>query len=433
MGKKLFKAIYKLHKWMGIPMLILFTMWYISGIVMLYHDFPRLTNSERIENTATYDEINELWMQLPSDFKSCRFTFSGNHLQVLCDNNLYGGYSPTQTDLEEIATFMGEKINHIDTLSSLDKWIPFGNYTALLPIYRIVSEDKTFIYVSSVNGEILQRATYSQRLWSWIGSLPHYVYITPLRIHLQAWKDVIKVIAGICTLSVILGLIIAIRFLMRKRTFQVFKKSWWKWHYILGVIFGLFTFTFIFSGMISVVDTSTWFEDKKTDIPKLTKSDFEIRQLTGSFKVLQLSALPIPNIKVTDSEGEKIKVPISSATLDFSVEKVTSVIEKITGQKVNNIKTIDNTVFYYKNGEKAYQTETDDFTVYWNSNGTFTILNRSSKARIILYRLLHTWSLPFFNSHPILLKYFMWIILVGGLGIVLTGGVLSFQAVARQK
>ena len=45
MMKKIFSFIYKCHKWFGIPLAVMFIMWYVSGIVMLYHQFPRLTPS----------------------------------------------------------------------------------------------------------------------------------------------------------------------------------------------------------------------------------------------------------------------------------------------------------------------------------------------------------------------------------------------------
>src|ERR1700749_3732043 len=40
--------IYIIHRWIGIATCLLFAMWFISGLVMMYVAFPRLTDGERL-------------------------------------------------------------------------------------------------------------------------------------------------------------------------------------------------------------------------------------------------------------------------------------------------------------------------------------------------------------------------------------------------
>ena len=40
--------LYVVHRWIGIATCLLFAMWFISGLVMMYVAFPRLTDDERL-------------------------------------------------------------------------------------------------------------------------------------------------------------------------------------------------------------------------------------------------------------------------------------------------------------------------------------------------------------------------------------------------
>ena len=41
--------------------------------------------------------------------------------------------------------------------------------------------DRTTLYVSSTNGEIVLRTTATQRFWNWFGTIPHWLYFSALR------------------------------------------------------------------------------------------------------------------------------------------------------------------------------------------------------------------------------------------------------------
>ena len=43
-----------------------------------------------------------------------------------------------------------------------------------------------------------------------------------------------------------------------------YKKWWLRWHHITGVVFGVFALTFVFSGMMSLVDIPSWMQKGKT-------------------------------------------------------------------------------------------------------------------------------------------------------------------------
>jgi hypothetical protein len=46
------RALYLIHRWLGIATCLLVLMWFVSGLVMLYVPFPKLTTEERLPHLA---------------------------------------------------------------------------------------------------------------------------------------------------------------------------------------------------------------------------------------------------------------------------------------------------------------------------------------------------------------------------------------------
>ena len=46
------RALTLVHRWLGIPLCLLFAMWFASGIVMHFVPFPTLTEAERLDGLA---------------------------------------------------------------------------------------------------------------------------------------------------------------------------------------------------------------------------------------------------------------------------------------------------------------------------------------------------------------------------------------------
>ena len=47
--------LYLLHRWAGITLCLFFAMWFISGVVMMYVGYPKLTPAERLGHLAPLD------------------------------------------------------------------------------------------------------------------------------------------------------------------------------------------------------------------------------------------------------------------------------------------------------------------------------------------------------------------------------------------
>lgn len=42
------------------------------------------------------------------------------------------------------------------------------------------------------------------------------------------------------------------------KSFSPYRKKWYHWHYVTGIVFGLFVLTFCFSGMMSLAEVPSW-------------------------------------------------------------------------------------------------------------------------------------------------------------------------------
>lgn len=432
--KGFFRFIYQCHKWFGIPLALMFIMWYCSGIVMLYHDFPSIKPSNRPVETVNRGELERIWAELPDTLRSCRISFSGKRLQIVSGKDTYGAYSPDMSALRDIARSFGTSLQRVDTLHDIDKWTPFNNLMVHLPLYKIVGDDDSFTYVSSQTGEVVQRNTLSGRRWAWIGALPHYVYITPVRRDAALWRKVVVWMSGLSTLSVIMGLVIAVRFLMRQRKFRLFKKRTWQWHYSWGLCFGLFMLAFIFSGMMSLADIPDWIMKSRELAEKpamaVAKADISPWSLPDKFGIATLSVNPQEMWTVNSGDSRSVYPAAENGNLDFSPAFMGAVVERQTGEKVNKVTPVKEDAFYHADGVEGWKADTDHFTAYWNEDGYYRIFDRKMKAHHICYRFLHTMQIPGIYGVKWLHTLFMWVLLLGGLMIVVTGTLLSVKSVA---
>ena len=42
--------LYLVHRWAGVVLCAFFAMWFVSGVVMMYVGYPKLTATERLEH-----------------------------------------------------------------------------------------------------------------------------------------------------------------------------------------------------------------------------------------------------------------------------------------------------------------------------------------------------------------------------------------------
>jgi hypothetical protein len=162
-----------------------------------------------------------------------------------------------------------ERVAFAETVDTVDQWtLTMRN---ALPLHRFDVSDGTGtrVYVSPSSGRVELVTTTQSRALAWIGTIPHWLYFTPLRTNQPLWYwTVVWLAIAACVLAV-LGLVLGIWQLRRTRPFNASAaipyRGWMRWHHILGLFFGVFALTWAFSGLLSM-EPFDWTSAESVDV-----------------------------------------------------------------------------------------------------------------------------------------------------------------------
>lgn len=101
-----------------------------------------------------------------------------------------------------------------------DPWSVTARYDPLRPFFLVSLGDKdgTELYVSTRTGELALDTTRRERIWNWLGAIPHWIYPTVLRQDGATWRQVVLWVSGICLVVAVTGFWIGIlRLRLRNR------------------------------------------------------------------------------------------------------------------------------------------------------------------------------------------------------------------------
>lgn len=183
------------HRWIGIVTCLFCAMWFVSGIVMMYVAFPRFTDTERWAALPriTWDKVQvppdramaiarvtayprELRLAMLADMPVYRVMgWNGERMTISAvDGATIEHISPEQA-LAVAAFYPGAGQPRIIDLVERDQWSVTARFDPLRPCYLIDLGDDagTQIYVSTRSGEIALDTTRTERIWNWVGSIPH--------------------------------------------------------------------------------------------------------------------------------------------------------------------------------------------------------------------------------------------------------------------
>jgi hypothetical protein len=266
------------HRWLGIGGCLLFLLWFVSGIAMMYVRMPALTADERL---AHFPPLNASAVNISvADAAAVAgASTSAVQLTTLGTRPVYRFTGRTQATVfadtaerfeslsEEGAiafarVFAGsdaKALRYVGLLSDPDQWTLQSR--THFPVHHIAFSDeaRTEVYLSTKTGEVVMETTARERFWAYVGPVAHWLYLPILRRNGPLWTDVIiwSSIAGciLCVLGLIAGLV---RFSPRRRfsirgtrTMSPYA-GWLKWHHYAGLLFGVITLTWTFSGLLSM-------------------------------------------------------------------------------------------------------------------------------------------------------------------------------------
>lgn len=265
------------HRWLGIPLSFVFVLWFVSGIVMLYAGgMPVLAPQTRIERLAPLDfsQVNltpaaaagaagafpeRTTLLNVLDRPAYRFGSRFGATTVFADDGALLDPIDVDTarrvasrhlDVPETA------IRYLRTVEEPDQWTLVMSRD--LPLYKLAVNDGrgTEVYVSPELAEVRLVTTRARRALAWAGTIPHWLYFTPLRLNQPLWYWTVVTLSGLGTMLAAAGLVLAVTQFRKTKPFKLSASipyvGWMRWHYIAGTVFGLFALTWVFSGLLSM-------------------------------------------------------------------------------------------------------------------------------------------------------------------------------------
>ncbi|QEE39545.1 MULTISPECIES: PepSY domain-containing protein [unclassified Methylobacterium] len=280
-GKAARRGLLLFHRWAGIATALFFAMWIGSGLVMLYVPFPALTAAERLARLAPI-----VWetVAVPPDAALAAGDLAGVPaafaLEMRGDEPVYR-ITGRDGGRATVSGRTGARLGPVGAEAALrlaagdrpdarvdpverDQWTVTARYDPLRPFHKVVFDDPegTELYVSAVTGEIALDTTRFERAWNWLGSVPHWIYLTPLRARAELWRTVLLWLSGFAALGAVSGLVVGIWRLRLRRRYAhgavTPYRGLARWHHLFGLAGGLGLGAFILSGWISM-NPNSWF------------------------------------------------------------------------------------------------------------------------------------------------------------------------------
>jgi len=253
------------HRYLGIALSLLVVMWFATGITMTYAGgMPRLAPEERLTRLAPLD-LSQVRLT-PAEAAERGNVLGGRAVLVNVIGRpayRFGGlttvYADTGEEMAELsleqaraaaAHFVGRPMSdvaHVTTLERIDQWTLLQSRQMPLHKFRVSDEDGSELYVSPRTGEVTLLTTRHQRALAWMSTIPHWFYFTALRENQPLWYDLVVYAAALVCVLAVLGLVLGIVQYRRQQY-----AGWMRWHYVTGLVFGVFTLTWAFSGMLSM-------------------------------------------------------------------------------------------------------------------------------------------------------------------------------------
>lgn len=483
------KAVRKFHKITGITAAVFFLMWFASGLVLLYHKYPKVTEKEMYSRMDVLREskLPEIGM-IPgmTDTTKIKTLSVARHLGhtawtistkssrkdnamsaksdtgkklIFAGDSLLPLSSPTRPQLDSIARIWAgsENITSADTLNERGQWILYEKYEKQLPIirYKFDNPKKSEIFISIKNGEVVQESTRPERIWSYVGAIPHKLYIPSIRTDMKLWENTLLAGALLCLAASLSGIYIGIYYLLKNkrkhRHFATpFKRKVWRYHHISGLIFGIFLIGWGISGCLSMQRIPKWMVGYEGDYLVSSsrlwgKKNLQLEKYKLNYKDLFKCYNDIKSISwehfgnipayhiVAGEEEHYIDASHSGEVkaLDIPQEEIGKAVRRCFGDSVGFTMTLMNEYDEYYLAYKGNQPlpvwkveidNNDGSRLYVSpADGYVKYLNRNRMAKKWLFAAPHYLDAKWFMLHQDVRYASLWILCLGGIFVILTG------------
>ena len=467
--KKVIGFLFKVHRITGLSIAVFFLMWFITGIVLIYHPYPKVSEKLLYDKKETLPsslpDLSSVLSKMDDKVKSLSLKqFQG---QTLFSTDKAPDI--TYSVVERVAKhWIDAPIERVDTLKEREQWVLFTKYDKELPIYKFYFDDaqKHELFISGRTAEVLQMTTSRQRLWAWLGAIPHKFYIPCIRRDVDVWQNMVAIVSGICLIAALtgwlLGILLWIKHYQKKHVWQnPYKKRWYRWHFSYGLIFGVFLIGWALSGIFAMQRVPQWIVPMEGDYSFKTSRlwgrgllpietyQLDYRKLKDVYPELKevewCRYADIPTYRVVVGDEEFLIDASGNDVRPLQIPEKTIVngLKKIHGEEVNmKVSVLEEFDNYYLSRRVSldlpvYKVEVDDANgslYYVNpSTGYVRYLNNNKIVRKWLFNGIHYLDIDWLVARPWLWYICIWVLCIGCGIVCITGLVLGYRVLFKRR
>jgi uncharacterized iron-regulated membrane protein len=478
------------HRWLGVVLCLLFLLWFPSGFVMMYWDYPSVKPADRLAHLAALDPASIKFSPAEAAAKAeveapaavrlttfagrpiYRFGGRGDSAVVYADSG-EEQIEISQDDVARIATmWSGQSVKaaRVESVEIADQWTLQNRIRDLQPLWKFSWPDGQQLYVSQATGDVIQYTTSASRIGAYFGAIPHWFYFPPLRRNGPAWSRVVIWSSGIATCAAVLGLVIGVWVYSPSKRYRhdgspasIPYYGWKRWHTIIGLIAGAGAVTWAFSGMLSM-EPFPQSEDEdgakrtqqslmqalrgRAPLEKFAAKDprAALAQLAGlQVKDLELSAFAgEPAYFATIAPGDTRIVPVDGEPRrELDSQRITDIVTRVAspagGAAVSVVSQYDR--YYLDRHRQAplpvvlVELKDADRSRYYIDPKSARVVGGYSSANFMdrwLYHGLHSMNFPWLYNHRPAWDVVVIGFMLGGTALSVTSLVLAWQVVGRK-
>ncbi|MDP5008204.1 MAG: PepSY domain-containing protein [Glaciimonas sp.] len=494
------------HRWSGVFLCFFMALWFFSGVVMMYVGYPKLTDSERLAalpelvcNDSTpcislASAISTLPERAQSSLTSIKLTSVAGQprYQFICGRSkrIFSVDARTGREISSVSgldalhaaqAFMPDTAARTLAAVQEDTWSHSRNLDQHRPLHRvqIADADHTLLYISTMTGDVVRKATRTERVWNYVGAWLHWLYAFrggPLD---GAWTNIVIYLSLAGVLLALLGTVIGVmrwRFRGAYRTGEKtpYRESFMRWHHVIGITFAGICITWIFSGLMSmnpwkIFDVHPATPDKAAYVSgnagngnlHATQFQLDASQVIGALhntlRPREISWHRLNGISylvALDGAGRTRIIPADKAGVltpqeKFSTAQLVAAAKNLLPTTSAEVELLTNYDAYYYvrdahtmmgNSEKrlpVVRVKFDDPQQTWVHIDPYTgtiesTLTYTKRVYRWVFGLLHSWDLPIMLASRPLWDAAMIILSLGGFLLSTTGIVIGIRRIRKK-
>ena len=467
------RLILLVHRYLGIGVGVLMVMWCLSGVVMMYVAYPALGESARLKALEPIAwngccKFPEALRDSPEPAAGSAIeTFAGRPVLFLDASQdarpidlLTGSWIESVTALQASDTARrfatgAQGPPQVLGLIDRDQWTVSGDFNSQRPLYRIALGDAagTELYVSSISGRAVQITTARVRFWNWLGAVPHWLYFTQLRRHAGLWSQIVIYTSLLGCFLAGIGIYLGIRQMTAQPPGRWSPYTGFNlWHHVAGLVFGIFTLTWVLSGLLSM-NPWGWLEGAGTHAENARLQGapaVPVARLTAALQSLAqahpqattLKAVPLNGrlyLVGNSASGERQRLDADGAPAPLARADLEFLSGALQGTAAPELMTQEDNFYFSHHQEQVtlpvYRTLQPSGTRYYVDAVSGALVAKFD-AQVKAYRWLHQGLHRLDFSAPLRVRpqwdAVMLLLMTGVTAVCVTGAILGYRRVTRK-